>query len=162
MKPLYEISDALRSVLDELAEADGELAGDLEARLDAAEGDMARKVDAVLAFAAERKAESAACSVEAKRLAERGRAADAHADRLREYVLRCMQSAGVERVTGERFKAALSTTPGRVEVTDETALPFAYLRTTTTPDKTAIRTALLAGEQVPGAHLETSVTLRVR
>ena len=57
MKPLYEISGALRGVLDELADAEGEFAGDLEARLDAAEGDMARKVDAVLAYAAERKAE---------------------------------------------------------------------------------------------------------
>jgi hypothetical protein len=162
VKPLYEISDALRSVLDELADADGELVGDLDARLSAAEGDMARKVDAVLAYAAERKADSAACSAEAKRLTERARAADAHAERLRDYVLRCMTEAGVQRVDGARFKAALSQTPGRVVVSDEMALPLAMIRTTQEPDKSAIRAALLAGEHVPGAHMETSVTLRVR
>lgn len=162
MKPLYEISADLRGLLDELAEAEGELTPDLEARLNAAEGDMARKVDAVLAFAAERSAESLMAGTEAKRLTARAKSADAHAERLRAYVLSCMGEAGVQRVDGARFKAALVPTPGRVVVTDEKALPPELLRTTTEPNKTAIKDALLAGEQVPGAHMETGVALRVR
>jgi hypothetical protein len=162
VKPLYEIGADLRALLDELTEAEGELIGDLEARLNAAEGDMARKVDAVLAFAAERKAESVVCGTEAKRLTERARAADAHSDRLRDYVQRCMQAAGVTRVDGARFKAALQATPGRVVVTDASALPDYLMRVTREPDKTAIKNALIVGEVLTGAHMETSVTLRVR
>lgn len=159
---LYEISETMRALLDELTEAEGVLEGDIEERLNAAESSLAEKVDAVLAYAAERHAESVSCSHEAKRLAERARAAEAHSDRLREYVTRCMVAAGVDRVAGTRFKAALTATPGRVVVSDEIALPLSMVRTTSAPDKTAIRAALLAGEQVPGAHLETGVTLRVR
>lgn len=159
---LYEISDRVRAVLDELADAEGVLEGDLEARLNAAESSMSEKVDAVLAYAAERHAESVSCAHEAKRLADRARAAEAHSERLRDYVLRCMVAAGVDRVSGTRFKAALTTTPGRVVVDDEMALPLSMVRTTSAPDKTAIKAALLAGEQVPGAHIETGIALRVR
>ena len=45
------------------------------------------------------------------------------------------------------------TTSKRVEVTDATALGAEYVRTTTTPDKSAIGKALKAGQQVAGAVL---------
>ena len=163
MRPLYEISDARRVTLDELADAEGELVGDLEARLDASESNMAAKVDDVLAYAAERMAEAAACKAEAVRLSARVKAAEAHAERLRDYVVRCMVVAGVTRVEGERFKARLQATPGRVVIDDEAALGDEWVTTkvTSTPDKKAIGDAIKAGGTVPGAHLEAGVSLRV-
>jgi len=51
-----------------------------------------------------------------------------------------------------------------VEVSDPTAIPPAYLRTRTTtePDKAAIKEAVEAGETIPGASLVTRYSATIR
>ena len=50
-----------------------------------------------------------------------------------------------------------------VEIADEAALPPEWLtvKTTTQPDKTAIKAAIKAGQQIPGAQLLTRRSWRI-
>lgn len=61
------------------------------------------------------------------------------------------------------FTVTPGVSPQAVVVTDEALLPAEYVRTTTAPDKVAIRTALMAKTEVPGATLSNGgPTLTVR
>ena len=123
------------------------------------EGDVPGKVEALAIVAGELDAKAQWYRQEAQRAAERKRALAARADKLRGMQLDLVQvymdveqTSGVP-LTGGRMARMRVTTSKRVEVTDATALGAEYVRTTTTPDKTAIGKALKAGQQVAGAVL---------
>ena len=83
--------------------------------------------------------------------------------RLKEYVVRCMERAGVNELEGDTVKFRLQ--PGRpaVEIIDEDAIPTEYRKPPepTAPLKALIGAALKAGRDVPGARLrEGGNTLR--
>jgi DNA repair exonuclease SbcCD ATPase subunit len=160
---LYEISNSLRDLLDELDEAEGELSEDLEHRLDVATMALTEKIDNVLAFAAEREAYADALRGEMERLGKRAKSVEATADSLRKYVLTSMRRAGIPKVEGLRFTARTQANPGRVVVDDESKIPqeFVNTRTESYIDKRALRDALLKND-VPGAHIEQSISLRIK
>lgn len=66
-----------------------------------------------------------------------------------------LQAAGLKRL--ERPRATLTRSVGRdtVQITDEASVPtqLCSVKTTTSPDKAAIKRLLEAGEDVPGAML---------
>ena len=67
----------------------------------------------------------------------------------------------------EKIRASLRITPlYKTEIIDNALIPQKFLRTktvtTTAPDKPAIKEAIKAGEDVPGAMLVDSVSLTVK
>lgn len=153
---LYEITEQRRAILDEIADAEGEVTPELEVRLDACDGSYTEKVDSVAAFATELAREVEAIGAEIDRLERRRRSRKSKVDWLRGYLLRCLQSAGFRKVESDRFSVSLRKS-SHVVVEDEAALPSMFIREklTRTVDKTAIRNALKSGE-VPGARMEES------
>ena len=76
--------------------------------------------------------------------------------RVREYLKRAMEMTGTEKVQG--ISASISFRKSEQTVIDnEGELPEEYIteKTTYTPNKTAIKAAIKAGNDVPGAHIET-------
>ena len=101
-------------------------------------------------------AEAEATRAEANRLYERSNAAKNRRDGLKEYLLRCLDEAGMAQVKDARFTVAVRPSPPSVDVLDMAALPERYLRYKgPEPDRSAIRGDLLAGQDVPGAELVT-------
>ena len=101
-------------------------------------------------------AEAEATRAEANRLYERSNAAKNRRDGLKDYLLRCLDEAGMAQVKDARFTVAVRPSPPSVDVLDMAALPERYLRYKgPEPDRSAIREDLLAGEDVPGAELVT-------
>ena len=71
-------------------------------------------------------------------------------------------------LAGEKFKTAKCAVSYRksetVEFTDQDLVPDEYWRVKTTrePDKTALKTALKAGESIPGAYLEQHQNMSIK
>jgi len=84
-------------------------------------------------------------------------------DSYRAAVYAIFDALGLTKWRHAEFTASLS--PGRagVVVTDEAALPDAFVKVTRSPDKTAIKAALAQGEIVPGVTVENNPpTLTIR
>ena len=162
---LYELAAEYQAVLDEVADAEGVLDEDLEARLDAIAGSLADKVDSCCAVVRTLEAEASALKAEEARLAERRRTRENEAARVVEYIRECLRSAGLQRVKGPRFSASLAKTPGKVVLDVEPAeVPslFAKTETVVTVDKRAIGEALRAGEDLGFAHREVGERVVIR
>lgn len=83
--------------------------------------------------------------------------------RVKEYLKKAMELTGTEKVQG--ISASISFRQSEQTVIDnEEELPEEYItvRTTYAPNKTAIKTAIKAGKDVPGAHIETVKNLQIR
>lgn len=82
---------------------------------------------------------------------------------MRSLMLKIMQAANVGKAS--LVEATVSVGKGRdsVDITDEAKLPKAFVKVTTTPDKTAIKAAFDSGKKVRGAAIKTGEpTLTVR
>lgn len=77
-------------------------------------------------------------------------------DRLKSYLKDCMKTADMKSIKGDLF--SFSVVEGRIKtvVENPNALPFDYVNVVEViqPKTDAIKTALEAGQEVPGAHLE--------
>lgn len=83
--------------------------------------------------------------------------------RVREYLKRAMEMTGTEKVQG--ISASISFRRSEQTVIDNDAsIPDEYMtvKTTYTPNKTAIKAAIKAGNDVPGAHIETVMNLQIK
>ena len=129
--------------------------------------DMVKKVDGICWFLGQ--CESAARHAE--HVIEQLEAAVArHAarqKRVRDLARQAMQASGIRRVQGTWQALTLRAGSESVEILDEAAVPAEYMKQNPAPapfpDKIAIKRALKAGEDVPGAALKTGAdTLMVK
>lgn len=100
---LYTVPAEYQAWLLAVEDSDGEVTPALAARLDAIEGTLAEKADAVCALIRGARAEAATCRTEAAWWARKARVAEGRADRLRDLLLRAMAALSVPEVRGRRF-----------------------------------------------------------
>jgi hypothetical protein len=87
---------------------------------------------------------------------------------LHKYLLDNMQRAGISKIDCPLFSIGVRHNPPAVEVLDADALPLSYWRTpepkppVAAPDKAAIKLALQAGTEVPGARLVQGLKLVIK
>lgn len=129
--------------------------------------DMPRKVDGICWFLGH-------CEMEARhaeRVIEQLEAAVARhmarQKRVRELARQAMQMSGIRRVQGTWQALTLRAGTESVEILDEAAVPREFMKQNPPPpafpDKLAIKRAIKAGEDVPGAVLKTGAeTLMVK
>lgn len=93
-------------------------------------------------------------------LAERRKAAEAKSERLKEYLMYALQ--------GEKLKTGKVSIGYRrsiaVDISDESEIPDDYtvVKTTTQPDKAAIKEALKNGEVIPGCSLVERCSIQIK
>jgi len=79
-----------------------------------------------------------------------------------------MERAGFEKIECPLFKLSIRKNPPSVEILDQLSLPPEFMRTpepkppVPAPDKAAIKAALQAGKDVPGARLAQGTRLEVK
>lgn len=104
---LYETCDRQAAILSLLADleemADGEIPEDLAAELDAIEGTIEQKVEAICQIRASLKYEGEAIDAEANRLKTRAASRHRQADALKHYLQECLERSGVKRVKTPLF-----------------------------------------------------------
>ena len=158
---LYEISDAIRAALDhiELDEETGEiLSADA---LHAVEAEAAEKIEATALYLRELYAEAKAAKDEADRMLARVKSMQKRSDYLKAMLLDALHATG--KVKTGRVTVSIRTTQA-VQINQEQAIPEAFttVKTTVSPNKVAIKQALLDGVEVPGCHLEARESVSIR
>lgn len=146
---LYKIASNIRQVL-ELGES-GEIPEDAIAdTLEALNMEFNDKLDAVLAYRQGLIHDSTAYDAEIKRLTERKKSLESKADKLKDYAINMMAAVNKTSHKG-LFSVSIGKPSKVVGIEDFTLLPDDYLVTKVEPNKTAIKNAINAGIEVPGA-----------
>lgn len=158
---LYEISDAIRAALDhiELDEETGEI---LQAdALHAVEAEASEKIEATALYLRELDAEAKAAKDEADRMIARVKSMQKRSDYLKAMLIEALHVTG--KVKTGRVTVSIRTTQA-VAVDEGANLPEAYttVKTTVSPNKVAIKQALLDGVEVPGCSLEARESVSIR
>lgn len=158
---LYEISDAIRAALDHI-DVDPETGEILNAdNLHAVEAEASDKVEATALYLRELDAEAKAAKDEADRMIARVKSMQKRSDYLKSMLLDALHATG--KVKTARVTVSIRTTQA-VEVSEGADLPEAYttVKTTVSPNKVAIKQALLDGVEVPGCSLEARESVSIR
>lgn len=93
---------------------------------------------------------------------ERKESIASNVKRLKMALQNGLESAGMDRVKGLDLSIWIQNNPASVKLTDESAVPGEFTNTTTSVDKKAVLEALKSGEEVPGAELSQSRSIRIR
>ena len=162
---LYALADDFRAAAAQLADMDLD-AQTVADTLESLSGDLEVKASNTLQFARNLEATAVSIAIARKAMAERESALLARADRIRSYVLACMQSAGIVTIDTPYFRVSVRQNPESVEVLDEAQIPEMYMVQPPPPamraDKARIKAALKAGDEVPGCRLARGVRLEVK
>lgn len=158
---LYEISDAIRAALDHI-DVDPETGEILSAdALHTVEAEASDKIEATALYLRELDAEAKAAKDEADRMIARVKSMQKRSDYLKSMLLDALHATG--KVKTARVTVSIRTTKA-VEIAEGADLPEAYttVKTTVSPNKTAIKDALSAGIEVPGCHIEERESVQIR
>lgn len=97
-----------------------------------------------------------------KQMADRRKAMENRAERIREYLKTNMELAGITQIECPHFKLSIKKNPPSVVIDAESQIPADYMTQPVAPppapDKKLIAQAIKDGFEVPGAHLETGKT----
>ena len=161
---LYTISGDLLAVLNQLEENGGELTPEMEQALAITEGQFTEKaVDYGLAIL-NLEAMAEAAKAEKERLAGLQKFYENAKKKgsLRRFRARCGQfdRTKVETPTLRLFLRHTQST--EVDNADDIPARFKVTKVETVVDKTAVKKAIVAGEDVPGAHLNDNYNLQIK
>lgn len=117
------------------------------------------KTDAVVGFQNYLEDQILAIETRVKELTDYKRAVVAKMDRLDSYVASCLKQLGTNKIEGKLATIKRRAPVDVVVITSENDLPMEFLRTKVEPEKTKIKAALKAGQEVPGAIIEKSQSI---
>jgi hypothetical protein len=162
---LYVLVGEYRAAADRLAEMDLD-AQTVADTLESISGDLEQKAVAVAMVARNFDASAAAIKDAEAQMAARRKAIENRAAGLRAYLLNCMQATGIKKIECPHFALTVRDNPPSVDVFDGAQLPAEFLRQPEPPppaaDKAAIKDAIKAGREVPGARLTQGQRLEIR
>lgn len=161
---LYHLSTEYQQAL--VALSDPDLPEDVVAdTLQALEGGLVQKGQAVAAFALNLAAEVEAVKAVEKRIAARRKALEGRTEAMREYLRSNMAACGITEIKAidGSFTAKLAKGTPSVVLDDESLFldDSEFVTWTRTLSKSKISAAIKDGRNVPGAHLETKPSLRL-
>lgn len=158
---LYEIAPALRFALDDIV-VDEETGEILNAdALHAVEAQAAEKIEATALYLRELDAEAKAAKDEADRMLSRVKSMQKRSDYLKAMLLDALHATG--KIKTARASVSIRTTQA-VAIDEGANLPEAYttVKHIVSPNKVAIKQALLDGVEVPGCSLEARESVSIR
>lgn len=164
MTALYLIAADYRADLAKLADLDLD-PQTLADTLEGMGGELQTKAQNVALFVRGLEADAAACKQWAKEAADRAKAIEARAERIRDYLASNLESCGVDKLDGPGISIGWRKSSA-VVIDGQDLIPAEFMRVKPAPapepDKTAIAAAIKAGQEVPGAHIEQRRTLQIR
>jgi len=157
-KSAMEISGEIKAIVDSIIEAGGECS---DATLEALKSlNMALEVKAEnIAFVKARlESEMDYYKVVEEAAKAQRKARESALERLKKYLAACMQEAGLKSIKKNDGLFSFSLVEGRIRtvIENKELLPYEYtdIVEVISPRGDAIKAALEAGKEVPGAHLE--------
>ena len=178
---LYELSAAIRAIetaAEEQKEGDEPTAWLMAAA--EVRGEFRDKAEGIALLIKEWQGDVLAATTEAKRLSNRAQATANRIKSLHDYLFQEMVKAGILHIKGKLISLRVQLSPPKVDIPDEGALPSNLVLTTLrmpknqvpeellehvtgeAPDRKAIKAALDAGDEVPGARMDRGQWLAIR
>jgi uncharacterized protein YlxW (UPF0749 family) len=161
---LFNLATEYRQTADQLADMDMDLQT-MSDTLEGMSGDLETKATNVAYMVRNFEVSADAIKTHAQTQLERARAIEKRADHLRDYLKSCMELAGITKIEGPGVVISFRKSEA-VVINEPGLVPSEYMRTPEPPppqpDKTAIKTALKAGQEVPGAHLDVRQNLQIK
>lgn len=164
---LYEITRSYIEALDVFTDPEEDIPANVVAdTLESIEGTFEVKAVQIAAFAKQMEAEAEAIDTAIKSMERRKKALETRARYLRDYVKIGLETMGWKQLKHAWFVLSVQKNPASVDVFDLAAIPGEFMRQPEppppAPDKTAIKAALAAGRDVPGARLVNGTRLAIR
>lgn len=165
MTALYVLAQDYRAAAEKLADLDLD-EQTIADTLEGLSGDL--EVKAVNTAMVARNMQGLAAQIkEAEQaMAARRKALEGRAERLTAYLLANMQHAGISKIESPHFCLSIKSNPAAVVINEPGLIPAEFMRQPEppppSPDKTAIKEAIKAGKEVPGAHLAQGVRLEIK
>lgn len=164
MTALYVLAAEHRALAERLADMELD-AQTLADTLEGESGAFEQKAVAVAMMSRNIDATALAIKEAETQMAARRKALENRASSLRAYLLNCMQATSIKRIECPHFVLAVRDNPAAVDVFDAAQVPAEYMRQAAppppAPDKTAIKVAIKAGVEVPGARLAQGQRLEI-
>lgn len=169
---LYEYAEDFKALFDSLDDMSGdeELEQAWFDTLESVEAEFDDKAENVIAFIKELNAQAAALKEQEKAFAERRRAKEHHAERLKKYLLGCMNTVGrkkIDRPMGCASVRSNAESPqfdsesGFIEWAKRNADELLRYKEPEI-DKAAVKRYLQAGNELDGVSLERSKSLIIK
>jgi len=162
--PILAAEDVIREVNALLLEYP-QLADDEELFRDTLEGNTRFNeiMDRLLGEMRDNETLAEATSARIAKIRERQTRLTHRAQFYRSLMHRLLTVTGIQSVALAEAKVSIMKSPDKVIITDESAVPDAFMKITKEPNKTAIKNAIKTGTYVPGAVLSNgSTTISVR
>lgn len=165
MSALYELAAQYRADAEKLADLDLD-EQTLADTLEGMGGELEVKAQNVIMFTRNLEATAAAIKEAEAQMAARRKALENRAAGLRRYVLENMQFAGIQKIECPFFRLSIRENPAAVDIYEPGLIPAEYMKQPETPppapDKSAIKAAITAGTEVPGAKLTKGTRLEIK
>lgn len=157
---LYEIADNYLAALNDLAELEELPPEAIADTLEGLQGEFEDKALNVARYIRNLEAEASAIEDAKKRMETRARATSKQAARLKAYLKAELERTGL-KIKAPDLALRIQKNPPSVMIEDQAKIPAQFKATeiTTKLLKSEIGKALKAGQEVAGAHLETSTRL---
>jgi len=161
MNSLYQINQDLLDLFQQVDDQDGELTTEQEELLIIKEGELQQKAVAYREVIGASETFITRIDDEIKRLQALKKQKQSLVSRLKDNLLNAVKLFGKFEVGTVTFGTRKSSS---VIVEDVNALPGDYkkVKVTETADKTAIKKALKAGEQIEGCSIQESINLKIK
>lgn len=159
---LYEIDSRIKAIIDSLYDAvdeNGEITGEIDfSELEQLQEDRKVKMENIALYIKNTEAEAEAIKAEEEKLKARRERLTKKAEGLRNRLIYSMEASNEPEIETARCHAKIKKTES-TEVTDLERIPEKYIRIKIpeperTADKTAIKKAIKAGEQIAGAQIK--------
>lgn len=162
---LYQIAAEYRSITDVLMDS----GCDEQTLKDTLEGEawpLELKAQNYAFVIRSMEASAAAIKEAEQQMSERRKSIEKRAEYIKERLKTGMEIAGVLKIDCPHFAITIAKNPAGVDIFEPGLIPSEYMRTPTpppaAPDKSAIKDAIKAGKEVPGAMLTQGTSLRIK
>lgn len=164
---IYVDAQSVKAQIVDLLSVFPELADDEELKLDTLEGETELFAIASRALEARQSALSMAEAIKSRMadLNERKARFEKKSDAMKRLIQSLMEAAGQDKLVLPEASLSIRSGSESVNVTDLDALPQGYFKIERKADKAAIKKAILAGEEIPGAELvlgDDGLTIRTK
>ncbi|MBC6148069.1 siphovirus Gp157 family protein [Listeria innocua] len=156
---LYELTDNYLRVQELLEENKTEA---VEDTLDALTDGFHDKAENIVKIIKSLAADSEMAGKEAKRLLKRKQALENNVQKLKTYLQTEMERMEIRKINSTLFTIQIQKNPASVEIVDEALLKPFFLLQEPKIDKKRIAEILKSGEEVEGAKLVESESIRIR
>jgi hypothetical protein len=162
---LYQIADQYLQDMQMLQERDLDDQTFADT-LESLSGDLEVKATNVAMFIRNLEANAEAIKAAEKQMADRRKAIEAKAERIKEYLLENMVRTNITKITSPYFNIALRNNPKSVSIAINANIPAEYYRQPPTPepvlDKEKLKSDLQLGVVVDGCKLERKKRVEIK